>query len=218
MKNKTSLLIWDWNGTLLDDVEACLNVANRMLKKRGMKPIPGLEAYRSIFRFPVIGYYRDMGYTFEDESFEAVSADFIACYKEEFKRCGLMPGAEETLRKIAAAGIPQTILSATGEDRLANEIASYGLLGYFETILGLTDDLAFGKAERGRGYVRSKGIDPNRVLFIGDTDHDAEVAGSIGCRYVLIPNGHQPEAKLRSLGVPVIGSVGELPAFLGLED
>lgn len=217
MDMNPSLLIWDWNGTLLDDVEACLNVANAMLAARGMRLIPDLAAYRSIFRFPVIGYYRDMGYTFEDESFEEVSVDFVARYKKELARCTLMPGAEEVVGKIAAAGIPQTVLSATGEDRLADEIRSFGLLDAFETVLGLNDNLAFGKAERGRAYVREKGIDPDRVLFIGDTDHDAEVAQAIGCRCVLIPNGHQPKEKLAALGVPLIGSLKELPALIGIE-
>lgn len=217
MANAISLVIWDWNGTLLDDVQACLNVANGMLAARGMRLVPGIDAYRAIFRFPVVDYYRDMGYTFEEESFEAVSVDFVARYKEELKRCSLMPGAETTLRAIANAGIPQTVLSATGEDRLSGEIASFGLRPYFETVIGLKDNLAAGKAEQGLAYVREKGIDPARVLFIGDTDHDAEVARTIGCRCILIPNGHQPAEKLAALGVPMIGSLPELIPLLGIK-
>ena len=69
---KTKLLIWDWNGTLLDDTAYCFDITNAMRRERGMAPLQDLDTYRGLFSFPVIDYYRDMGYTFETESYEAI--------------------------------------------------------------------------------------------------------------------------------------------------
>ena len=63
------LVIWDWNGTLLDDTELCYRIANEMRIERGMTPMLGIEEYREFFTFPVIDYYKRMGYTFDTEPF-----------------------------------------------------------------------------------------------------------------------------------------------------
>ena len=104
---KFDLVIWDWNGTLLDDTEMCYGIANEMLIERGMSRMQGVEEYRRHFMFPVIDYYRRMGYTFETEPFENISRQF----------CGDVCGAFPGLR--AAALRPKRAFVCAGDWRAA---------------------------------------------------------------------------------------------------
>ena len=55
---KPRCVIWDWNGTLLDDLQLCLRLLNEMLEEDGCPNRYDLAAYREIFGFPVVDYYR----------------------------------------------------------------------------------------------------------------------------------------------------------------
>lgn len=211
---ETKLVIWDWNGTLLDDTALCFAIANEMRVKRGMPPLPDVDAYRAVFHFPVIDYYREMGYTFETESYEAVSVEFHAEYARRVHTCRLQPHAEETLAALAARGVRQVLLSATGEDRLYGQAALFGLPQYFEQIIGCTNNLAHGKADLAHALIEASGLAPKQAMFIGDTDHDFSIASSIGCRCLLLARGHQLPARLNMLGVPVIGSLEQVTEVL----
>ncbi len=207
---KTELVIWDWNGTLLDDTLLCYGIANEMRAARGMPPLPDVDVYRGLFRFPVIEYYRQMGYTFETESYEDISMEFVGLYAGRVHTCPLQPHAEETLAEIARRGVPQVLLSATGADRLHQQAALFGLPKYFARVIGCENNLAHGKADKARRLLSESGVAPERAVFIGDTDHDCEIAASIGCRCLLLASGHQLPAYLKTLGSPVIDSLADV--------
>ena len=69
--SKYTHVIWDWNGTLLDDNWLCVEVMNTLLSSRNL-PLLTLERYRDIFDFPVKNYYEKLGFNFKKESFEIV--------------------------------------------------------------------------------------------------------------------------------------------------
>lgn len=211
---KFDLVIWDWNGTLLDDTGMCYQIANEMRLERGMKPMPGIDAYRSVFRFPVIEYYRDMGYTFETESYEDVSREFIATYAKRVPSCPLQPCAEDTLRAVLERGARQVLLSATGQQKLNEQVALFSLERYFERVIGNRNDLAHGKADYARDFLLESGVSPERALFIGDTDHDFEIADSIGCACALLVPGHQTRAHLSQFHAALLDSLCEVPPLL----
>ena len=101
-------VIWDWNGTLLNDVNLNCALMNRMLRRRGMPVIPDLDHYRRIFQFPIREYYRAAGFDFRKESYEALAAEYLAEYPEESLRCPLAKGAAEALTAFREAGIAQS--------------------------------------------------------------------------------------------------------------
>ena len=72
MFNHESIIIWDWNGTLLDDVSICIDIMNEILGRRGLDKLTR-KKYQQIFRFPVIDYYRQLGFDFKRDSFENLS-------------------------------------------------------------------------------------------------------------------------------------------------
>ena len=207
-------IIWDWNGTLLDDTWICYEIANIMLEERGLKTIPDFEQYRRIFRFPVIDWYVVMGYTFEEETYEQVADEFLILYNRMLPGCGLKDGAKEVTAELKDRGYRQILLSATGQDTLEKNIRTFGMAGIFEELLGQKNDLAFGKSERGRLYMQKCGMDPKETVLIGDTNHDFEVAELIGAGCILIDSGNQSGTVLEKCGTPIIHSLRELlPIF-----
>ena len=91
-------IIWDFNGTLMDDAPLCINVMNSMLAKRGL-PILTTGRYAEIFDFPVSLYYRRAGWDPERYPFEPLSDEFIAGYHAEKLTCPLRDGAISVLRR-----------------------------------------------------------------------------------------------------------------------
>jgi phosphoglycolate phosphatase len=211
---KYDLVIWDWNGTLLDDTTLCYDIANEMLLEHGFAALPDVEDYRKIFMFPVIDYYRLMGYTFETESFEAVSRRFVALYAERFSAAALQPCAEDALAAVLETGARQVLLSATGQAKLDEQVSYFRLNRYFDRVIGGSNNLAHGKADYAVDFLRESGVSPARALFIGDTDHDYEIASSIGCSCALIVTGHQTRERLAALGATLIESLCEVPRLI----
>lgn len=218
MRNTNSYhhLIWDWNGTLFDDVQLCLVIMNGMLAKRGMPTITR-EEYITVFDFPVVNYYRQLGYDFEREPFEGISTEFITAYEAQRSQCKLMPGTVATLETIARLGLTQSVLSASKRDYLQQALQDYGLAGYFSSAYGLDNHHAAGKVEVGLALMVEQGLDPKTVLLVGDTTHDAEVATAMGVDCWLIPNGHQDPERLAAVGVPVIADLSQVPVQLAAE-
>ena len=213
---KPKLMIWDWNGTLLDDMNFTYEIENRMLLERGMKSIPDKEFYLNNFGFPIKDYYIKLGYDFEKYPYEELAAEFHNLYTDGYRKCPLKDGAIKVLDIIKNEGIDQTILYASQQDRLLEQVEHYGIKNFFKELLGLTDDFAHSKIERAKSYILSQGISVRDVLFVGDTDHDYAAASSVGCKCVLITGGHQSKKILEKCGAPILDSIEELPRFIGI--
>ena len=213
---KPRCLIWDWNGTLLDDLQLCLSLLNELLEQNGSPNRYDLAAYREIFGFPVVDYYRRAGLDFEKRSFESLAADYVARYNPASFACSLCPGAADTLAALKSAGVRQVILSASEQGLLEAQVEHLGLAGYFDRLLGQTDCYGHGKLAVGTEWMARQNFDPAEAVMVGDTLHDAEVAAGLGAKCVLCAAGHQSRERLLTAGVPVIGTLAELPALLGL--
>ena len=202
-------IIWDWNGTLINDVWLVVEIMNKMLKKRNLPKIDS-KKYREIFDFPVTKYYSKLGFDFSNESFEKLTVEFISEYYKRFNECKLFDEVEEVLKKITDMGISQSILSASKEDVLIEKIKYYGIDKYFNKIIGLKNHYAESKVERGKNWIAELNLNPQEVLLIGDTIHDYDVSKHIGSDCLLIANGHHSYEKLASLGVDVISTLKEI--------
>ena len=194
-------VLWDWNGTLLDDVQTAVDVNNEIFPRFGFPPLGEVADYHRLFRFPVREYYRDLGVT--DDIFPAVANAWSEGYMEKSAGCRLQKHALEALEAFHQAGFQQAILSASKEEYLHEQIARYPIGGYFKAALGLTHIYATSKVDLAKDFLKDHGVDPVKAVFLGDTLHDAEVAEAIGCGCILIARGHQPWQTLRKAGVPV---------------
>lgn len=206
-------ILWDWNGTLLDDAWLCVDVMNGMLRERGL-PLKTLDEYRELFDFPVRDYYVKLGYDFDKEPFDEVGMEFIVRYNHRQHEAALHPEVPGVLSALSARGYSQNILSAREQNELILETKASGVYSYFERIQGLDDHYAHGKRDAGFHLMEEMGIDRHKILFVGDTRHDAEVAAELGIDCILIPNGHQSELRLRSIGIPMVVSLSDLIKLL----
>ncbi len=202
-------VIWDWNGTLFDDAWLCADIMNEILDKRDMPPIT-LEKYEQTFSFPVIDYYRAVGFDFQKEPFEKLSTEFITRYEERKFECELRPNSRPTLKAVHERGLSQSVLSAYKQSSLDNFVAHFDLDHHFDFMVGALDHHAFGKEERGRMLIDKLGIHPTDVVMIGDTVHDVAVASAMGVDCCLIYSQHQDRPRLAASGVKVIESLDEI--------
>ena len=206
-------LIWDFNGTILDDLDACFASANALLQAHGLRPLTSLAQYRSLFGFPVIEYYRRLGFDFEQTPYESLAVEWVAYYLERAGACRLYPGIRETLASIHALQVSQTLLSATEEQMLQGQLRELGLEDAFDEVLGQRDIHAHGKVGIA-GRWREQNPDA-RVLLVGDTEHDAEVARAIGADCILLTCGHQPpETLLACQPLAVLDSAEDVLPYL----
>src|SRR6056297_3015599 len=189
MRNK-KLVIWDWNGTLLNDIEACINSMNVMLQRRNMKLLDE-ATYKRIFTFPVQEYYKSIGFDFLHESFEQLSVEYIDLYKQHSKNAPLQQGVIHALEQFKNEGFQQVILSASEQKALEKQVNQHQLHIYFDELIGLNNIYAKSKRDNAIRYLHETSIPPEYSLLIGDTYHDYEVARALGCDCVLVNNGHQ---------------------------
>jgi phosphoglycolate phosphatase len=208
-------VVWDWNGTLLDDTELCIDVMNELLGERSL-PALDRERYGELFDFPVIDYYRRLGFDFSRDPFELVGAEFIRRYEARRAEAKLQPFARQALAALRDIGITQSMLSAYKLDSLESMLIHFGIRNFFEDVVGSNTVYAHGKIDEGRAWLRARSLDPSCVLLIGDTSHDFEVAESMRCRCMLVANGYHPRKKLEKLGAPVLDDLSGVCKELGV--
>ncbi len=207
-------ILWDWNGTLFDDVVLCADIMNNILKRRNMKNI-SLEDYKEVFDFPVRNYYKAVGFSeLNDKLFHELSVEFIEEYEDRKLDFGLNKDALTILDKIHSAGIQQSVLSAYSQQTLEQIVEHYGIRKYFVSLSGLDNIYAASKVENGRRLVKRLGLSSGEALMVGDTLHDKEVADEIGADSALLASGHQSKERLLKSGVPVIDNLLELEKIL----
>ena len=206
-------VIWDFNGTILDDVRLGITCTNQMLSERGLPIIPHEDAYREIFGFPIDEYYRRLGFDFQREDYDTVLApQWVALYLAGEADCPMNPGVDKTLAAVADRGIPQILLSATKEEQLLAQLNRLGIAESFEEILGLDNIHARSKQAVAEAWMARH--PEARPLFIGDSEHDADVAKAVGADCLLYTGGHQSAGRLDACGFPLIHAIEELLRYL----
>ncbi|MFA3782275.1 HAD family hydrolase [Melioribacteraceae bacterium 4301-Me] len=202
-------IIWDWNGTILNDVDLCVEIINSLLTSRNLPAIDKVR-YKEIFTIPVKNYYAKLNFDFIREPFELLGKIWMEQYELRKYECSLYDGVVDLLEKIKLRGIGQSILSAYSQSTLENLVEHFGLTEYFSYVVGLDNIYAASKLHLGRDLMGKLGNGKGETLVIGDTLHDFEVAKEIGADCILVSYGHQDRKRLSSVGVKVIDSLAEL--------
>ena len=191
---KYEYILWDFNGTILDDVQTGIDSVNFLLSNRGLPEIPSQEAYRKVFGFPIKEYYSRLGFEFSKEPYESVAVEWVEQYLDRVKMAPLCPGVVRTLEFFKTMKIPQSVLSATKSAMLEGQLRDLGIRDYFEEVMGLDNIYANSKEALALSW---KERHPNvQAVMIGDTVHDYEVAKAMNVDCVLIAGGHQPKETL----------------------
>ena len=210
--NKIKTIIWDWNGTLLNDADYCVTCINKVLRKRNL-PIINIEQYRTHFTFPVKDYYQAIGFDFEKENFEVPAMEFINDYYTNLSSANLHTCVLDVLDYFKKRGYTQLVLSAMEHQNLIKSLTEKGIVNYFEEIKGIDDHYATSKLEMGRNLMRQLKIDPTTTLMVGDTTHDLEVATGLGIECILVSSGHQSEERLLKTTTNVIAKLRDITQY-----
>lgn len=196
-------IIWDWNGTLLDDLDLSIKAVNVLLKERDL-PILTLDRYRDIFGFPVINYYEKAGFDFSKEPFEIPARQYVKLYASGESDLKLFPDVVDTLSFFKDNNYRQIVLSAMKEDNLRKMISNAGIAHFFDGIFGIKDNYAREKVSIGKQVVENLDLNPEKCLMIGDTLHDAEVAEQCGFDCILYSGGHVAKQRLETTGFKIV--------------
>ena len=206
---KYDYIIWDFNGTLLNDVGICVDCLNTLLKSHGMSEKTE-EEYKKIFTFPIKEYYRRAGFDF-DVTYDTLAHEWTDYYRSRAD-LELFDGAEQTLKTLANRGLKQIIISASEKNTLFEQTKVLGIDGYFSEMLGLDNIHARSKEATAKDW--RKKHPKAKAIFIGDTTHDKDVADAIGADCLLIPTGHQTRELLKKTGATVCEDIKDIPAFV----
>ena len=188
-RRAVDVVCWDWNGTLLDDSHIALAAMNAVLAERGLPVLPDPDTYRGVFGFPVQGFYARLGIA--DPDFRAAAGRYLELFAAQVGVAPLHPEADATLAAIGQLGVEQVLISATVLDTLRHQMAPHGIEQHFARVLGITDAYAATKADVVATWLQSSGHDPARVLMVGDTNHDEEIASELSVNFVRFARGHQ---------------------------
>ncbi len=207
---KYKYIIWDWNGTILDDLQLNFEVENTLLSRRGRRLIRDIDEYHEKFQFPIIKFYESLDFDLENERFEDIAREYVLEFDERFYELETFTDAESAIRDFKFKGIEQVILSQTEQRWLEKQVAFHEMDYLFTELLGARDIYVKGKVGIALEWITKNNIDTSQVLMVGDTLHDFEVAETIGCDCILIARGHQSKERLLETGAPVLDSIEEL--------
>ncbi len=207
-----SHIIWDWNGTLLNDTQACVNTLNRMLQVRNL-PTLSVDRYRELFSFPVYDFYNTVGFELDNEDWDELSVTFHDLFRAD-DSLALHADTISTLANMRERGYRQSVLSASHQSILDSMICDYQLRDFFQWVRGIDNLYGDSKLSAGRQLVHDMGVHGREILLVGDSLHDHEVAQKLGVRCLLVACGHQSHARLALTGNCVLDSIGDVAEIL----
>ncbi len=209
---KYNCILWDFNGTIYDDIDASRESTNVLLAERGLEQIKSNEEWRSGFGFPMIDYYISLGFDFTVETYPDVADAWKKIYMAKSAESGLVTGAREIIEKFKDEGYSQSIISACEIVRLENTLDKFNITHYFDFIGGCGDNIAHNKLDIAEVWKKNN---MNRAaVMIGDTAHDFQVAESIGADCILFSGGFQSHERLVACGCPVIDDLSSLCLYI----
>jgi len=209
-------IVWDWNGTLLNDNWLSIKAINILLEKYEL-PKVDKERYLELFSFPVIDYYNKLGFDFDKTPFNIIGTEFIDEYTKRMYKVKMQDGAKDVLQYLKESEISQSLLSAAKQQMLDSLMKFHNIEDYFIRVTGLSDHYANSKLAAGKAWIDELNLNPKEVLLIGDTLHDVEVANEIGTECILIAQGHATYDRLLSSGKEVFHNLLEFKEWIKMQ-
>lgn len=207
-------VVWDWNGTLVDDFEVIVSATNAACSQVVGRSVSAAE-YRAHFTRPVHKFYeRLLGRPVTPDEWDDMNAAFHRSYLELRASCALAPDADAALTAVTASGRTQSLLSLWTHEELVKVVAEVGLAEHFLRLDGMRGLSDGGPKDRHlRDHLErmaddlGRDLDPKQILLIGDSLDDAAAAAAVGARCVLVEGGSHDAADLAASGDPVASSL-----------
>lgn len=206
-------IIWDYNGTIIDDAQLAVDAENMVLASYGKGPIT-LEYYLAECEMPILNFYYKL-FDMHKYDFSEIAKRFMQYYGQLSGGLSVFPEVREVISYLDGKGYNQAVISGFETGRLTNSLTQFGLDGYFKFMSGSDNIDCSSKSERALKVITENGFDPKETLFIGDMYHDYETAKFSGADCLLIAKGHQGADVLKAYGsVKVLDNALELKELL----
>ena len=203
-------MVWDWNGTLLNDNHAVLAAVNEVCAGFGRADLTWAEWQAAYARPMRVSYEEILGRALDDEEWARVDKLYHERYDALLHTCALANGVQDALRDCVDNGRTQSLLSMWFHSRLTPTIEQFGLTSYFTRVDGLADEVGGGsKADSLIRHLEAQQLDPAGVVLIGDVVDDADAARAAGTHSILVSTGAMSRSALESTGAPVTDSITE---------
>ncbi len=206
-------IVWDWNGTLVDDAELCVVILNQILNDYGKMPVDR-AFYLDNFSFPVCEYYKSLGLPSCGPEYQEISQRFIEEYRKKHHICKLQKSSVKMLSYIKGCGISQSVLSAGNIADVLDFVEYHKLSDFFTIISGVYHTNATGKSDVAHKHLNQIQACTSEILLIGDTLHDFEIATDLKVDCVLYSKGHNSKNRLLEASNSVINDLEELVGLI----
>ncbi len=203
-----SHILWDLNGTLLDDLDVGLAVQKVMLAERGLPELTR-ERYLATFDFPIKNWYAYLGY--DIDTYDELAVIWADTYARMVKSAPIGRGVLPLMDAIDKAGVGQSVFTAGERTMAVKLLTQMGIENRFAHIFALDDHLAHTKLSL---CEKVKETLAGPYLLIGDTTQDFLSAQALSCDCALVACGHQSKQTLKNTGAPVFANIEDLTKAL----
>ncbi len=198
--------IFDWSGTLVDDLPPVVEATNAVLAHCGRPPLTR-EEFLTEFELPFQRFYDRLLPGFP-------LADLEPVFHDAFVRSGIpatpLPHAHDFLLWCRRQGHRCFVLSAAHPAHLDDQARAFGFHPFFEAVhAGVRD-----KTEHIHHLLHDHRLHPEQTTFIGDMTHDIETARHGGVHAIAVLTGYQNRDRLAAASPDIV--VGDLAELLGL--
>ena len=183
-------IIFDWSGTLVDDLPAVLKASNFVLTQAG-RPAMTLEKFRAEFALPFAKFYDRHT---PDVPMDQLEAWFHAEFSQAQGSVVELPHARKFLEFCRAKKIRTFLLSTVHRDYFKVQCDTTG----FDAFLDLPYTDVWDKREKIHEILRENNLHPDETLFIGDMEHDIETARHGGIHSCAVLTGYNTLDQLRA--------------------
>ena len=216
-------LVWDWNGTLFDDLDIVVASVNVSLRGVGAPPID-VDRYRAVYQRPLHRFYETLlGRPVLAEEMAVIDRNFHDAYHALLDQARLTVDARTAVDLVAGRGQTQSVLSMWWHDRLVPAVRYFELDDYMLAVDGHRGPPGASKESHLARHVEQlTRLFPGRVrrealTVIGDVTDDADAARTAGVACVLYDGGSQPRAALEATGAPVAATLMEAVELAGVD-
>lgn len=203
-------VVWDWNGTLFDDVGLIIGATTTTFAELGLRHV-GPDDYRVHYTRPIsVFYQRLLGRPLIDGEWERLDETFHTHYRRGIAECRLSRGAEVVLGAVAERGWSQSLCSMYPHEELVEHVHRLEVASYLSRIDGLRGPRGGRKRDHLERHIESLGVEPQGVVVVGDSLDDAEAATDVGAVPILVASGLHDESHFSGVDVPVVRTMEQV--------
>jgi phosphoglycolate phosphatase len=189
-------IIFDWSGTLVDDLPAVLMASNYVLTQAGKSPM-SIEQFRAEFQLPFQKFYDRHT---PDVPMAQLEEWFHTKFRQSQDSVNELPHARKFLEFCRANKFRTFLLSTIHSEHFKVQCSVTG----FDAFLDRPYTDVWDKREKIHEILSENDLKPDETLFIGDMEHDIATAKHGGIHSCAVLTGYNTLEQLRAAGPDLI--------------